>query len=654
MIEYLQLGSTIATISLSIALGTLTIISNQQNVYHLILTISSFIIPLYSIIPIIYSNVISISIQLIFSIFNIISGILFIINVPHKQLYYIPITIIFIVNLVFLIASFIMLLLWMIILKTGLNNTNEESEIYLNDLISKKTSEATLYNTNPAIIANNINTEPSSEYSMENDWINSKDKITLALPPNATPINCDFSYYLGSNANSVRGDLDNARSILMVNLEDQDTKANQQLKRQRWKSIHDEKIMIANLNQNLLPGVLKQNISDDYSNTLTGLENIPSSTNLTTAIVRKIDGTPTNIPEINMEELNNLQHISGYNIIDGSSNLIDGSQLFDKKTSIKSELYQGEYLLPPNEVVENIDQLSDITSKRPSILNRSFSEPSLYENGAPSLYTFRKSSSPKPIITPVSTNIEEFQFENENKLAPEPKTPPQQQQQQSRSRQPSTRTSPIRKFLHDSSPKRIFKSRSVVGPHFHKHSNSTISNTMSLKSSFSSSRSTSPNKLKSILKLHKHSTSVPNFQFHDNSWTHSHPHQQHSWYLDKHSFHSSHHLKVIAEPIDLWDIQTTNFDINDVYEVQPFALAQPPQISSSSSAQPKEKESRTKKVKNNEQDKDDDEDDEDEHHQTNQESRISSLPSQVFGEYDKEKWDTLKTLGNENSHTVAV
>ena len=105
----------------------------------------------------------------------------------------------------------------------------------------------------------------------------------------------------------------------MVNLEDQDTKANQQLKRQRWKSIHDEKIMIANLNQNLLPGVLKQNISDDYSNTLTGLENIPSSTNLTTAIVRKIDGTPTNIPEINMEELNNLQQISGYNIIDGSS-----------------------------------------------------------------------------------------------------------------------------------------------------------------------------------------------------------------------------------------------------------------------------------------------------------------------------------------------
>ena len=133
--------------------------------------------------------------------------------------------------------------------------------------------------------------------------------------------------------------------------------------------------------------------------------------------------------------------------------------------------------------MENIDQLSDITSKRPSILNRSFSEPSLYENGAPSLYTFRKSSSPKPIITPVSTNIEEFQFENENKLAPEPKTPPQQQQQ-SRSRQPSTRTSPIRKFLHDSSPKRIFKYRSVVGPNFHKHSNSTISNTMSLKSSF--------------------------------------------------------------------------------------------------------------------------------------------------------------------------
>lgn len=121
---------------------------------------------------------------------------------------------------------------------------------------------------------------------MENDWINSKDKITLALPPNATPINCDFSYYLGSNANSIQGELDNERSILMVNLEDQDTKANQHLRRQRWKSIHDEKIMIANLNQNLLPGVLKQNIPDDYNNTLTGLENIPSSTNITNALVK--------------------------------------------------------------------------------------------------------------------------------------------------------------------------------------------------------------------------------------------------------------------------------------------------------------------------------------------------------------------------------
>ena len=647
MIEYLQLGTTVATISLSIALGTLTIISNQSNVYHLILTISSFIIPLYSIIPIIYSNVITISIQLIFSIFNIISGILFIINVPHKQLYYIPITIIFIVNLVFLIASFIMLLLWVIILKTGLTNSLEESEIYLNDLISKKTSEATLYNTNPAAI-NNI--KPSSEYSMENDWINSKDKITLALPPNATPINCDFSYYLGSNANSIQGELDNERSILMVNLEDQDTKANQHLRRQRWKSIHDEKIMIANLNQNLLPGVLKQNIPDDYNNTLTGLENIPSSTNITNALVKN-DGTPTNIPEINMEELNNLQQISGYNIVDGSSNLVDGSRLFDKKTVSNNEVYQAEYLLPPKEVVENIDQLSDITSKRPSILNRSFSEPSLYENGAPSLYTFRKLSSPKANITPVSTNLEE---ELQTKLAPEPKTPPpqQQQQQQSRSRQQSTRTSPIRKFLHDSSPKRVFKSRSVVVPSFHKHSNSTISNTMSLKSSFSSSRSTSPKKLKSILKLHKHSTSVPNFQFHDHSWSHSHPHQpQHSWYFDKYSFHSSHPLKVITEPIDLWDIQTTNFDINDVYEIQPVSLAQPPAIVSSSSSQPKVKGGKTKEINNEDEDEDEDEDD---HHKTNQESRISSLPSQVFGEYDKEKWDTLKTLGNENSHTVVV
>ena len=37
-----------------------------------------------------------------------------------------------------------------------------------------------------------------------------------------------------------------------------------QIRKQRWKSIHDEKAVLANINENLLPGVLKQQTSQKF------------------------------------------------------------------------------------------------------------------------------------------------------------------------------------------------------------------------------------------------------------------------------------------------------------------------------------------------------------------------------------------------------
>ncbi|CAI5760463.1 unnamed protein product [Candida verbasci] len=134
-----------------------------------------------------------------------------------------------------------------------------------------------------------------------------------------------------------------------------------------------------------------------------------------------------------------------------------------------------------------------------------------------------------------------------------------------------------------------------------------------ISSKHSPPKKLSPKKIFKSNSLHKHSNSVTtqisNFSSRSNS-----PKKLKSFLkLHKHSvsvpnFQTTTNSKFNQlspkniEPIDLWDIQTTtNFSIDD----------QPPH--------------------------------------TGENSRISSLPSQVIGEYDKEKWRTLKVLNkNEN------
>ncbi|EMG47550.1 hypothetical protein G210_2053 [Candida maltosa Xu316] len=444
--------------------------------------------------------------------------------------------------------------------------SDQESTIYSvhEDSISKKPSDATL-----------INKSPHEEYSIENNWImklNQQQQQKSKLPQSTSVSTCNLNDLINQSSS----DLSKSRNISIMNLNDDDVDYDKnQIKKQRWKSIHDEKIMLANINQNLLPGVLKQS-NDDYNTVLFGLEEIPNVTN--------------SINQYDYKDLNKVRKISGYNVLPGSSNLINQQVLYkeDDIDSKKSDLY------PPLESpIEDIDDISDITIKRPTLSShRSLSEPSIHNSDhAPSLYTFRKSSDTPTSahkVTPTSTNLES-----------PPVTP--QHSVHSRDHQPSSRSSPIRKFLHDS-PKKIFKSRS--SNFHHKHSNSTISNNnVSLKSSFSSSRSPSPKKLKSMLKLHKYSTSVPNFSF----TTANNNTNNNNFDQDRYTFHSSHPSKV--EPIDLWDIQTTNFDIDNFDEI--------------------------------------DINEDSENNNQGGQSRISSLPSQVIGEYDKEKWRTLKALEND-------
>lgn len=681
-IRNLQLFSIFISILLGITLGILLLLPNHfNNVYNYLISISSFILSGYQLIIMLQKSnhwITLIGLGLI-SLFNIISGILYILlhsrnNYKNKELHIVG-TVLFIINVVFITSCFILSCIPQL---SMIEQVDQESQVI--DL-SKKASDATLCNDGKIIKA-------KGEYSIENNWINNQDHGHI-IPPSLS-INSNLNQFQQNqqqqqqkqllHSNSTNSELDKSRNISIMNFDEEVTSQHQhqhqhqhnphqtndineqstntcsnnncinkyQIKKQRWQSIYDEKIVLANINESLLPGVLKQQqsynfdecrkkpistgdiIEEDYGNTLNGLEEIPKSTH--------------EIDQFNINDLCKLREVSGYNILPGSSNMVNDENLY------QSEQYQAinDELLPYKETtVENIDNVSEfIVNKRPSLLHRSLSAPSIYDsqNGdAPSLYTFRKISDNSK-STPASPK----EGDNEFPVTPiassliQPTTPPSRRRSFIKSQ--SAKTSPIKKFFQES-PRRIFKSRSSyyntslgisgIGDtnHYHHHSNSVVSNnnySISMKSSFSSSTRSSPikkpliSKSSTMLKLHKYSISVPNFNINTMTTTH---YPSSSINSDKFVFHSTNPLRI--EPIDLWDIQTTNFDIDSTH----------PQI-----------------------DLDDIDNDNDDSNLTNESgkdketggatSRISSLPSQVFGEYDKEKWTTLKSLQQKDEPTV--
>ncbi|RCK65377.1 hypothetical protein Cantr_01038 [Candida viswanathii] len=666
-IRSLQVLTTLSSFLLSITLGVLLLLSSHiNNVYNYLISVSAFVLAAYYLVPLLISTSwMTVGGQLLISLFHLVSGILYIVlhstGYKRKELHVAGV-VLFIVNAVFMTACFMML----VIPKCIVDIIAEDEEGKVGGVfdLRNKASDATLCND-----GSKPRDSDKGEYSIENNWINQQDHAHI-IPPslsinsnltqlqqNHRPQSQQHSNLLHSS--SMNSDIDRSRNISIMNIDEEANNSNdhnepidnnsnvkQQMKKQRWKSIHDEKVVLANINESLLPGVLKQQqpstqsrsqsqsqlaelmrpissgvASEDYGNVLVGLEEIPDFTH--------------DVNQFDINDLNKLRKISGYNILPGSSNMVNDENLYHHHHH-HHEQAKDDLLLPLKEkTIENIDNLSDVVmAKRPSMLSRSFSAPSVYDSQsvAPSLYTFRK--------TPSTDDIQQPQEEEELPVTPvtsthmekalQPTTPPSRKKSIYKSQ--SAKTSPIKKFFQES-PKRVFKSKSSYyhtstnGHNVnHKHSSSVISNNnysiSSLRSSFSSSSRSSPkksfiSKSSTLLKLHKYSISVPNFNMNSsfNPPPHSHHHQSGSVHSDRFVFNSSRTLRV--EPIDLWDVQTTNFDMDS----HPLGLEDVDVDFG--------EESNTSKDNSNGE---------------MAGSRISSLPSQVFGEYDKEKWMTLKTL----------
>lgn len=575
IIRHIHFASILLSFALAIVLGVLTILQNRHNVYHLLYSVSGFVLAAYYVVPVVYTHIITISFQFMISLFNIISGILLIVHFHDTA-----VTILFTVNIIFISLPLTMLLFVVYIE----SNTIDSG---VTDTVSKKASDATLFD---------------HDYALDKNWIEKYG--TGAQNSHVLPYSISTNTIPQAQLQQNRTKTHDTSSLINVDdhfdmlslqkreaMRDVNTMNKQKIRMQRWRLINDEKQFMSHINESLLPPVLRNNkrVSEDNEGDMQGLEQISGFK------LKKLRSTIT-LDEWDLEEYNKTRKISGYTIVPGVHHIVSDSNLYKKTLDVNEE-----QLLPPKESpVDNIDHLSDISTNKPS-LDRDFSYPSNQSECAPSLHTFRKESSNSQ-NTQLSDNVSKDQIQAQEISSyplPEPTTPPPSNELLVNSKN----NSPLKKFLTDS-PKKIFRSNTAVFHQRHNHSSSIASNSYSLMSGVSSrSRSSSPKKLKSYLKIHKHSLSVPNFAINKSSSHHSNsqiPSPQHSEYFSVNS------TKLI-EPIDLWEIQTTNFTFDDAEEHSSC-------------------ESRIEGDADG----------------ANDGSRVSSLPSQAIGEYDREKWRTIK------------
>ncbi|KAI3406596.2 hypothetical protein KGF56_000728 [Candida oxycetoniae] len=575
------------------------------------------------------------------------------------------------------------------------DSKNSQDQIDDNNVILKKASDATLY-------------------SMENNWFNDDNITKLPYTYSTNTIPQSQSHQSNMSKKSHDASIMNLDEHLDELCDKSHNK--QKLRKQRWKSINEEKQFLSNIDESLLPPVLKSNYKNNtsqecYKNTT--LQECYKNTlqecyeDKTMSGLEQITGYQLRSQsQWDLEEYNKVKQVSGYVVTPGMHRLVSDSNLLMSHAKDITE-----DLLPMKEPpIDNIDDLSELSIIHPSYSNRNDGVPpslqpsysmqndgvppslqpsysvqndgvlpslhpsysmqndgvppslhpsysmqndgvppslhpsySMQNDGVPpSLHTFRKPSDDSIVSTLPSQNDNNQEI---NRLQLEPQTPPQSSQQESIKKEES----PLRRFLKESksSPRRIFRSSTThfshsnhnhSHSHSHNHSNSIISNSFSFKSS-SISKPSSPKRLKSLLGIHKHSLSVPNFAVATNipnlqssdatlgNFKSSSPSPQHTIY------HSVYSLNRI-EPIDLWDTHTMNYDYNRDNHLQKMTTTnhhhhhhhhlindeldyyQPEYYQPSFNAEESGESS----------------------------TRISSLPSQVIGEYDKEKWRTIKTL----------
>lgn len=352
----------------------------------------------------------------------------------------------------------------------------------------------------------------------------------------------------------------------------------------------------------------EQNHREDYRTALNGLEKIPRQDDGENSIWKAENSPSSNhINNISLEEWNQKAEAyeqrrtrSGANFT-GVVKLVSSNNLKtlnDFEETSQSQTLHKEFILPPVEArLDNIDNISDFNSttgsaRRPSynLLSRSLS--------APSLHTYRNislSSNGCSVKTPSDYQTIPIQTKIVLPMA------------ESVNEFNSVSSSPIKKILE--SPRRIsnaFKKRArlsignsdIERSRYHKHTSSSISNAMSVGSAVSS-RSGSPRKsLKSILTTrshHRHSSSVPSFPL---PQTKLHYHSMVPPSSNLFSAYGQPNISHVGEePIDFWELESGP---------------------------------------------------------SSDRSRVSSVPSAVIGEYDREKWRTLKALQNNDQFEFDV
>lgn len=344
---------------------------------------------------------------------------------------------------------------------------------------------------------------------------------------------------------------------------------------------------------------------DNYPDSMKGLEEIPKSFSQININWNKQKRNISELSHISLKDWNNSQKV--WNETQSRSGAqfqvrLTSDHNFDEtKRMLLSGFNDGkDYLIQPvKSSIDNVDNLSDLSDLRTNsckevqrpynLLNRSYS--------APSLHTFRNlsqgsvpSNESDNSYSSVEYRITPQEYGDLRKIrTPEPKT------------SNTSSSSPIKKFFLES-PKRItsvFRRKSIdhrqsydLGPaiNSHKHTLSTASYQYSLNST-ASSKSTSPKRshLKSILQKPEQRNSIPYF-----------------------SLPSLNSKSVLAQPksgLNYFNSEKPSpgfqikINLNDTWDLEP----------SPSSDQ----------------------------------SRVSSVPSVVIGEYDREKWNKLKEISKE-------
>lgn len=572
------IGSNLLCISLIVTTSILTIIESHKLLYHLLFSVGGFVTMVVIFINTLLISFAQLLLQTVLSILYIVFGVLYIIHNHANSPLQIVALVTFIISIICITSSII--LSFLVIQQT----TSTSTDIELCD--SDKSSSTSIVKKSIRLPSNQRASEQLKYFEklQRTRQVEYPDTVAaIATIRNSvyslgnqkeSQQKYGHSYSLSTLLSEVKISRDPSSLLFdesLCHVQPQEISRSKstncipnktQIRRQRWKSITDEKLFLSNINESLLPPVLKthskqvsideklqqlqyqeqqqeeeetekqklaqtqsvgdiRNLSDnpkefklrksksEYVTALNGLENIPEPRK------PQPQQQPTATGEIwDMSHYNGARLQQGLNLnVSGISNLVSDENI--KHTANQYSPANDDLLLPPKEPrLDDLDHLSDMSSAKTRI-------PSSRSASAPSLHTFRK----------LSQKLTEDLDSMSNESMTCPSTPPQIP---TISVSKSPLKSPLKSLFRDTSPKKIFKHHG----HHHKRTTSLWGANPAL-----GARKSPRSPLGAGFVSHKYSTSEPN----NNAWL--------ALYGD-----SLNLSKSVAEPIDLWDVNTSISD----------------------------------------------------------------------------------------------